>query len=92
MKITSRYEGINIDENTMCEGYCDGMGFYPHESYYKCLFINEPTEDEATEQLDWDKAHIKRIIKTFGIHYFTCDGWHFLKCRKCNGSGLKDNK
>lgn len=89
---TDRYKILGIpypDKNTMCNGKCEGIGFYPHKSCYNYMFIDQPNEEEIIEQSRWDKEHKKAILKSFGLHWFLCDGWHFIKCPICNGTGKK---
>ncbi len=86
-----KYSTLGIpypNPETMCSGHCEGIGYYPHHTCNRYLFIDEPTEEEAIEQLRWEKLHRKEMWRTLGLHYFTCDGWHFIKCPICNGSGL----
>lgn len=94
MKFIDRYSATGTpypDPETMCKGSCEGMGYYPHHTCMNYMFVNQPTELEAIEQLEWEKLHKKEIWRTFGLHYFTCDGYHFIKCPTCNGTRL-DNK
>lgn len=91
-ELTDRYKALGIpypDPETVCEGQCEGIGVYPHHSVYQYMFIDAPTELEATEQLRWDDAHKKSWFKFPFLHFFTCDGWHFIKCPDCGGTGKK---
>lgn len=95
IQITDRYSATGTpypNPDTMCKGYCEGMGCYPHNTCMNYMFINQPTELEATEQLEWEKEHKKQMWKTLGLHYFVCDGWHFIKCPTCNGTRLDNSK
>lgn len=60
------------------------MGWVPIPHY-----IDPPTENELRvivedsspqDEADWLVAHAAA-----GEH--VCDGWHFIKCRECHGSG-----
>lgn len=94
-EISDRYSALGIErpnEKTICRGECEGVGFYPHYTGYKHLFVNQPTEYEATEQLLWDESHRKESWKSLGLHILFCDGWHFIRCPKCYGRGRRDGK
>lgn len=76
------------DKRTMCKR-CDGMGCYPikslkmHDNYDASWMNEEDFEDEFL----WQKAHkAGNVIKRF-IHQFRCDGWHFVECKNCGGTG-----
>lgn len=75
---TDRYSALGIpypNPDTMCKGQCDGMGFYPCKN-----------DDEITQQelVLWNKAHEESRDCQRG----KCDGWHFIDCSECAGSGL----
>ncbi len=72
-EFTDRYKALGIpypDPKTMCDGHCEGTGWYP--------------ENDKNNPL-WQKAHAKP-------HKEKCDGWHFIKCPKCKGTGKKINE
>lgn len=72
-EFTDRYKALGIsypDPETMCEGQCEGTGWYP--------------EDNQENPL-WQEAHNKSNEEK-------CDGWHFIKCPDCNGTGKITNK
>lgn len=99
IEFTDRYEALGIpypDEETVCQGHCEGTGWIPVKLEYN---------PEYTKQ--WIKTHnrahsVKGILKdSFDFlimgkpwwaisHLFTgwkCDGWHFIKCPDCKGTG-----
>jgi hypothetical protein len=68
--MTDRYEAIGIPEpdvDTMCQGECEGTGWYP------TCDVNDPL---------WQEAHAKP-------HSDPCDGWHFVQCPACGGTGTR---
>lgn len=71
IEFTDRYKGIPYpDPETMCEGDCEGIGYYP--------------EDDKENPL-WIEAHK-------ALHKEPCDGYHFVKCPDCNGTGQRGVK
>lgn len=77
---TNRYEALGLplpDPKTMCKGQCDGLGFYPCKNDEEI----EPIELAAwLDQHNAPDAHDDDDGK--------CDGWHFIKCFECAGTGL----
>ena len=70
----SRYEALGIpvpDVNTMCRGQCEGTGFVP-------IYKDEPNDKEGNWHDLWVEAEKKNP---------TGDGWHFVRCPACNGTG-----
>jgi hypothetical protein len=91
---TDRYKALGIpypDQRTMCKGQCEGIGFYPVfdncslspvEACHRAvadLAITGVVNTELDIRL-WREAHALA-----GEH--TCDGWHFVKCSECGGTG-----
>jgi hypothetical protein len=87
---------------TMCKGHCDGVGFYPVIHHLKQPTGNNLTiSDEHNtdyENAEWLKEHnktcrsirwrLKRLFTRYWKSAFEkCDGWHFIKCPDCNGTG-----
>lgn len=69
----SRYgDGPFPDPATMCKGQCEGLGTYP-QSLDDCTITEE-------ERQRWQEAHDKNA--------HACDGYHFIKCPDCEGTGL----
>lgn len=69
-----RYAVLGIEPpklETMCRGGCDGVGYYP-------------TKDKASPA--WKYAHLKAICDNT-MHPLLCDGWHFIQCADCGGTG-----
>lgn len=80
-EFTDRYKALGIpqpDPKTMCEGQCEGTGFVPH---YKDGVL-KTADDEVYDKL-WDEAELKKPSK---------DGWHFVKCPDCKGTGKKQEE
>lgn len=79
-EITSRYGGgPGPDPATMCDGQCEGMGWVP------CRWSGlEPAFDVL-----WQQAHERGNILRRFWHYLRCDGWHFVRCPDCGGTGVR---
>ena len=84
IEFTDRYGGRPPSWLRGCFGGCEAMGWTPIAFY-----LDPPREDEArvstddlspAEIADWTAAHVAA-----GDH--DCDGWHFIECRNCGGSG-----
>lgn len=89
MNMTNRYEAIGIEypnPDTMCIGDCEGTGFYPVQSVgFITDFGGIDFRDEELWQVEHNKGNFfKRIL-----HKLTCDGWHFVKCYDCKGTGKR---
>lgn len=81
-ELTDRYKATGTpypDVETMCEGQCEGMGVYPQRG-------DDPTATETEREL-WSEAHNKSTAHEFDNG--ECDGYHFIKCPDCNGSGKR---
>lgn len=95
MEFTDRYQALGIaypDAGTVCEGHCEGTGWVP---------VREDDEDPQFAAL-WRKAHSRahtfqrrawNAIKFHDPGALTrpCDGWHFVQCPDCEGTGKKEN-
>lgn len=90
---TDRYQALGIpypDPDTMCHGDCEGVGFFPvylkggdrHAGEEGHLSIIGEEENPRVIAL-WHEAEAKSPAD---------DGWHFVKCPDCDGSGLSAAK
>ena len=79
-EFTDRYEATGTpypDPETMCAGQCDGMGCYP---------VKRGASDTTGEELRrWCVAHERTDAHDDG----PCDGWHFITCPDCEGTGKR---
>lgn len=79
-EFTDRYEALGMphpDPSTMCPGPCEGTGIYPQK-------LDDPTIT-SPERQRWQDAHDAPNAHSDG----PCDGWHFIKCWRCNGTGKR---
>lgn len=100
---------------TVCLGYCEGMG---------CVPVNKPRSSDSCREIDglykqpewrkrWEESHakhcnpfgvIRELIKNRQGWYWKsiardigsllkgkgyCDGWHFVECPDCKGTGVR---
>lgn len=85
-EFTSRYEALGIpypDPETCCKGQCEGTGVIP-------IFMAKNLEKKPSvcgvDETDpvlialWEEAEVKEHAE---------DGWHFVKCPDCKGTGRK---
>lgn len=78
---TDRYDALGIpypDPETMCKGQCDGVGAYPTK-------LEDATPEEGKR---WLAAHESGE----GHENGECNGWHFITCPDCNGTGKAVSK
>ena len=99
MEITHRYEVLEIDYSNekSCEGQCGGTGWLPvhrdddkhkeawikahNEAHSICGILKTAVDLLLLGKILWSIAHLFTGWK--------CDGWHFIKCPKCNDTGRK---
>lgn len=62
---------------TMCRGKCEGMGVYPYRKNPRPGLTRSDAEDAL-----WDALEKKRP---------TDDGYHFIRCAECKGTGLRES-
>jgi hypothetical protein len=75
---TDRYQSLNIpypNPKTVCQGQCEGTGWVP--VYIGCDYQGE-TDLQLIEA--WHDAEDENP---------TDDGWHFVRCPACGGTGLR---
>ena len=90
MEITDRYDALGMahpDPLAMCEGHCEGSGWFPvydprgdtQAKHRKRVGTMEGETDPSLIEL-WEKAELR--LPSF-------DGWHFVRCPECKGTGLR---
>lgn len=102
MEFVDRYIALGIpypDVNTVCKGHCEGTGMVPLK------LEDDLLEDPQWSDLWLDahmKIHTwyGRLASLYkAIIYFdkiwlkivfeSCDGWHFVRCPDCRGTGKR---
>lgn len=88
---TDRYEALGMappDEETMCDGWCEGTGVVP--VFFKPpLTPLRPGELDPGDETDpellarWHAAEAERPVGAGG-------GYHIVKCPTCEGTGKKN--
>jgi hypothetical protein len=97
---TDRYGGNPPSWLTACLGECEATGMVPVNGKYLNPRLFDPTkkgdvgaamvlDDEPMDVhylAKWTEAH-GAALRDEPAHDQTCDGWHFLPCVECRGSG-----
>lgn len=82
IEFTDRYGGRAPSWLRGCHGPCEAMGYVP---VYQIIASDglplDPNNDSDPRLVrQWNAAHAE-------LHEEPCDGWHFVKCPDCGGSG-----
>lgn len=89
IEITDRYDALGIphpDPETICHGQCEGIGLVPiYLEEFDPNPICTPIEKEA------DPVFIALFMEEEDKNP-TDDGWHFVKCPECGGTGKRSKK
>lgn len=92
IEFTDRYAALGMDlpdPKTMCKGPCEGTGVVPikGEGWEQkkrgmggLVSLGGPSSVDPRYQKLWDEAEAKQE---------TDDGWHFVKCLDCKGTGKR---
>jgi len=82
-EFADRYTALGIpypEPTTVCQGQCEGTGFVPIQGgQSRGGLIIEADQEEPWRSL-WLEAEKKKPSD---------DGWHFVKCPDCGGTGKK---
>lgn len=103
LEFTDRYAALGIplpDVETMCAGQCEGIGTYPQKNDEFDSDGERQSWQTAHDEAHTLKSAITVIwkVKQFWLwksiikdvltgKHFKCDGWHFIKCAGCSGTG-----
>lgn len=83
IEFTDRYGGHAPSWLRACHRDCEAMGWTP---VFVAVGPPAPNEARVTDETDprllrlWSEAHAQD-------HNGPCDGWHFVRCTGCDGSG-----
>ena len=95
IEVTDRYKALGIpypDPETVCQGQCEGTGWVP-------VYISsgddrkdapQPRPDDETDEALralWYAAEKKDRSKDKKDRSKDKDGWHFVDCPDCGGTG-----
>jgi hypothetical protein len=75
------------DPKTMCRGRCEGTGILLISPRSQFWGRQSP---EAKRR--WRDLHRKALVRTFGLHALRCNGYHFVECERCKGTGKEPGK
>jgi hypothetical protein len=88
MQLTDRYDALGMphpDEETMCQGHCEGTGYVPvYMPEYDPKY--DPKSSVSTEV---DDPEFIELFLQAEMEFPTDDGWHFVKCPDCDGTGRR---
>jgi len=88
LEFTDRYDALGIDHpdpKTCCKGHCEGTGYVPIENPD---WIKENNPNGCYLEEGWEEPWITLWNEAEEEHP-TDDGWHFVVCPDCNGTGKK---
>ena len=103
-EMTDRYQAMGIpypDVDTMCQGHCEGTGYIPINKDEEDFILKSLWEDahavshtfKRRVKDAWGMLTMKQLPKLGSIaHIWTgrkCDGWHFIRCPDCKGTGRR---
>lgn len=82
---TDRYDALGIphpDPNTMCQGQCEGSGTVPtYNPFPQPGKVFDPEDANEPWRSLWVAAEAEEHSE---------DGWHFVKCPDCDGTGISE--
>lgn len=86
MEFTDRYGGRAPSWLRACHGGCEAMGVLPiHRNGFDAALDGLELADQpltTAELAAWDALHVDEQFRGD-----PCDGWHFIPCTECGGSG-----
>ena len=95
LEFTDRYDALGVPRpypETMCRGQCEGTGWYPENDQNSVLW--QDAHAKRCNFRGWlgamwenrrDPSTVWYVIKSG----WKCDGWHFVKCPDCDGTGKR---
>lgn len=88
MKFTDRYQALGIpypDPTTVCKGQCEGTGVVPVAG----ALHDKPSQEPQLEVALEDDPELLRLWAEAEAKSHAEDGWHFVTCPTCSGSGRR---
>ena len=100
-EFTDRYKALCVpypDPETMCPGDCEGIGFYPLSRFptprlksrvaaWKLAHAKRCSINGRLKSLWKAVTRLDRIYLSMAMT--RCDGWHFVRCEVCGGTGKR---
>lgn len=83
-EFTDRYEALGMpppDVKTICKGQCEGVGYVP-------IYMAGEKPGPVYPEDEKDPACIALWYEAEAVNPAD-DGWHFVKCPDCKGTGKK---
>lgn len=82
LEYADRYPVPPPSPNTVCTGQCEGMGWIP-------VYLGEGDDDRSVYGPDETDPELIAAWYAADVVSKTDDGWHFVKCPECGGTGVK---
>ncbi len=82
---SDRYQAMGIpypNPKTVCQGQCEGTGWIP-------VYLGEGDTDRSIYGPDEEDPELIQAWHEADVVSPTDDGWHFVKCPACAGSGVR---
>jgi hypothetical protein len=100
MEFTDRYQAMGIpypEPDTMCKAQCEGTGVVPvNKGEHKDILLRAAWRYAHSRNcgLSGRLRSLWRAITRLDriwlrVAFERCDGWHFVECPTCKGSGLR---
>lgn len=86
IEFSDRYSALGIprpDPKTVCRGKCEGTGMVP----LKLAYARGNSIEHREYRKRWREACAQPEAHDHGRE--RCDGWHFVKCVSCGGTGKR---
>jgi len=96
-EFTDRYQALGIpypNPETVCQGQCEGTGCYPEDDITTPEWQEQHMRNHTwkyTISTMWRHKewwYWKFLLKD-ALNNFPCDGWHFVVCQDCKGTGKR---
>lgn len=93
LTFTNRYEMLGMplpNPATMCLGECEGTGVIPiYKDDVHPEFLRRWQDEHKKAHTVWFRLKLAWEQKSFWylFHGWRCDGWHFITCPDCEGTG-----
>lgn len=96
MDFTDRYQALGMrypDPLTVCNGECEGTGVVPvfMDTAAAAQFRGEGAADNTAKSPDETDPELVELWKQAESLQPADDGWHFVRCPTCKGSGKRPN-
>jgi hypothetical protein len=96
METTDRYKALGVpypDPETMCKGQCEGLGVVPVHIMLPIMTQERMSEiADGVHPEDETDPELRRLWHQAEAKESAADGWHFVACQDCGGTGKEINQ